>query len=189
MERHLTTALIVTAAMLASGCGSKNTKPTCPVPDGVKCMSTVDVYERTHGSEYVTSGTVTSDGYGTSGSFGADTRGAMRVALDDDALALVEDRGVAQADLSAGTNEEPPVRTPAKVLRVWIGAWQDKDGGLHMPSHVFKEIEPRRWRIGSDAETTTGTFRLLDGLGVQAEHDAHPQANANASGGRPSSSK
>lgn len=187
MERNVALALIVATTLLTAGCGRKNTKPSCPVPDGVKCMSTVDVYERTHGSEFVASG-VQEAPTGANSSV-AWSSSEMHVALQDDALALVDERRHASIGDSAKNEEEPPVRTPARILRVWIGPWQDNDGGLHMPSHVFKEIEPRRWRIGSDADADTGTFRLLDGTGVQAEQDAQPQASANASGGRPSSSK
>jgi len=41
-----------------------------------------------------------------------------------------------------------PIRTPARVLRIWIAPWEDKSGDLHMASLVYSEIEKRRWVVG-----------------------------------------
>lgn len=41
-----------------------------------------------------------------------------------------------------------PVLEPAHVVRIWIDAWVDQKGDLHMPGYVFSEITPRRWSIG-----------------------------------------
>lgn len=42
-----------------------------------------------------------------------------------------------------------PVRTPATVMRIWIAPWIDKNDDLHLPSHLYTEVEPRKWSIGS----------------------------------------
>lgn len=41
-----------------------------------------------------------------------------------------------------------PVRTPATVMRIWIAPWIDKNDDLHLPSHLYTEVEPRKWSIG-----------------------------------------
>ena len=54
-----------------------------------------------------------------------------------------------------------PLRTPASIMRVWVNAWQDKDGDLHMPGPIFTEIAPRRWQIGvTDVGATPGIHVL-----------------------------
>lgn len=56
-------------------------------------------------------------------------------------LRRIEDRYVAPS-----TPSKPvPVRTPAKVMRVWIAPWQDKNENLKVSSYVFSEIEERKW--------------------------------------------
>lgn len=40
------------------------------------------------------------------------------------------------------------LRTPAKVITIWIAPWEDQNGSLHSELVVFREIEPRRWVIG-----------------------------------------
>jgi len=62
-----------------------------------------------------------------------------------------------------------PVRAPAQVMRIVVLAWEDDTGSLHMPSTVFTEIEPRRWKVGSPAIQSSAGFRLFEGLGTQTD--------------------
>jgi len=62
-----------------------------------------------------------------------------------------------------------PVRAPAQVMRIFVAAWEDDTGSLHMPSTVFVEIAPRRWKVGSPAIQSSAGFRLFEGLGTQTE--------------------
>ncbi len=45
-------------------------------------------------------------------------------------------------------DDPTPIRTPAKVMRVWVAPWEDADGDLNVSGFVFTELEPRRWMIG-----------------------------------------
>ena len=58
----------------------------------------------------------------------------------------------------AGAADIVPLRTPSRVLRVWIAPWEDTSGRLHVPGYTYAEIEPRRWSIGEAA--ATGGLRL-----------------------------
>ncbi len=42
-----------------------------------------------------------------------------------------------------------PVRSPAKVMRIWFAPYED-EGALIAPSYVFSEVEQRRWMLGLD---------------------------------------
>jgi conjugal transfer pilus assembly protein TraV len=53
----------------------------------------------------------------------------------------------------AGAADIVPLRTPSRVLRVWIAPWEDTSGRLHVPGYTYAEIEPRRWSIGEAAAT------------------------------------
>jgi conjugal transfer pilus assembly protein TraV len=44
-----------------------------------------------------------------------------------------------------------PIRTPARVMRVWVDTYEDKQGDLHSPGLVYTEVESRRWNIGNQA--------------------------------------
>ena len=40
-----------------------------------------------------------------------------------------------------------PLRSPARVLRLWIKPWEDADGDLHSPSYVYVPIDAGHWLI------------------------------------------
>ncbi len=41
-----------------------------------------------------------------------------------------------------------PIRTQAKVMRIWMAPWEDDDGDLHADGYLYTEIESRRWNLG-----------------------------------------
>jgi conjugal transfer pilus assembly protein TraV len=40
-----------------------------------------------------------------------------------------------------------PLRSPARVLRLWIKPWEDSDGDFHSQSYVYVPIDTGRWVI------------------------------------------
>lgn len=50
----------------------------------------------------------------------------------------------------------------AKVLRVLVNSWQDKEHNLHMPGYTYVEITPRRWEVGRDATATPAMVTSLN---------------------------
>jgi len=40
-----------------------------------------------------------------------------------------------------------PLRSPARVLRLWIKPWENSDGDLHSQSYVYVPIDAGRWLI------------------------------------------
>lgn len=57
------------------------------------------------------------------------------------------------------SNQEPvapeplAVLTPAKVMRVLIASYKDKQGNLNMPGYVYVQVEEETWSIGEAANT------------------------------------
>ncbi|EHA1082426.1 type IV conjugative transfer system lipoprotein TraV [Photobacterium damselae] len=46
------------------------------------------------------------------------------------------------------TNQGTPIRTPTKVMRIWISPWIDSNDALHLSGLVFVDVEPKKWNIG-----------------------------------------
>ncbi|NVP00685.1 type IV conjugative transfer system lipoprotein TraV [Photobacterium damselae subsp. damselae] len=46
------------------------------------------------------------------------------------------------------TNQGTPIRTPTKVMRIWISPWIDAKDALHLSGLVFVDVEPKKWNIG-----------------------------------------
>jgi len=89
-----------------------------------------------------------------------------------DAVQLLPDvqhQAVVAPAYIAPAPQTDPVRAPAQVMRIVVSAWEDDTGSLHMPSTIFSEIEPRRWKVGSPAVQTAIGFRLFEGLGTQTD--------------------
>lgn len=55
-----------------------------------------------------------------------------------------------------------PVRTPAGVMRIWVAGWEDDLGDLNAPSHIFVEVEPRRWVVGEPERHEQRFFAPLE---------------------------
>lgn len=99
--------------------------------DGVRCMSARQVYQATESSDYV------------------------KIASEDDKKV----EGQSTTPLITGLShtsqvaipsiEQPiPIRTQAKVMRIWMAPWEDDDGDLHADGYLYTEIESRRWNLG-----------------------------------------
>ena len=124
--RH-TTIFLALIPLLLTGCASSlNTASTsefsCPGVPGVMCKTPGQVYKMTNG----------------------DTLDAS--ALDTKASSAKRINPVASI-ADAGT--PMPIREPAKVMRVWIAPWTDKNDDLHWPSFVYTEIQQRKWSFGN----------------------------------------
>ena len=49
--------------------------------------------------------------------------------------------------LAATREVSAPLRSSARVLRLWIKHWEDSDGDLHSQSYVYVPIDAGRWLI------------------------------------------
>lgn len=202
--------MLLVGTMSACGTTAKK-KPSCPVPDGVTCMSATDVYARTNYSDSVTiqaapvleqakvaapepAAAAPAPRTGPAGPVAYRPYQYARLEAEGDTLvvapparpasapAMVTPRAMAVAPVVATTE---PHREPARVMKIRIGAWEDENGSLHGRSDVFTEIEPRRWTVGMRAVQPSPGFALLEGFGQGAAQDAQPAARAGAAGSRP----
>jgi len=209
---------LVAALLLAlpsSADAKKKHNGTCPVPDGVKCMSLQDVYKRTENSDRVTPQDVDSKAEPTKqphspqpsvptlqASNPQPQKGPIAyrpvkhadAVVQGDTLAVVAPvpavptRAPTLANQMYRPPSSDPVRAPAKVMRILVNAWEDDGGSLHMPGTIFTEVEPRRWSVGAKSSTEATGFRLLEGLGDKAAKDSQASASsANAVSNRPGS--
>ena len=71
-----------------------------------------------------------------------------------------------------------PIRTPEKVMEIWIAPWEDKAGSLHMASTIYTEIEKRRWTVG---ETLVDTQEKISPLEIRTRKVDQGQSDQNLS--------
>ena len=73
-------------------------------------------------------------------------------------------------------DDPTPIRTPSKVMRIWVAPWEDADGDLNVSGFVFTELEQRRWMIGKSAPTQSPSISPLQVLHRSKENDRPPRA-------------
>lgn len=137
----------IALAVSLAGCsvwGGKSFQCPGNEMDGATCMSARQVYEATHVTDRVApnyrDGKPIAPGEQSASSSGsAPTSAAPQQALLNTYLPPLPE---ADAPL--------PVRTPAKVMRIRVFPWEDKERDLNTGGFVFTEIEGRTWTLGED---------------------------------------
>jgi conjugal transfer pilus assembly protein TraV len=123
--------VIIGAAQGCSWIGLGQGNFSCPGGiEGVRCMSARQVYQATESSDYV------------------------KVASEDDkkgestsTTPLITGQRTSQVAVPS-IKQPIPIRTQAKVMRIWMAPWEDDDGDLHADGYLYTEIENRRWNLG-----------------------------------------
>lgn len=129
-------AIIVTSSVL-SGCSLMSiggSNYACPGGiEGVRCMSARQVYQATESSDYV--------------KVAAELENDKKVGSQSATPITTGQPHTSQATVPS--IEQPiPIRTQAKVMRIWMAPWEDDDGDLHADGYLYTEIESRRWNLG-----------------------------------------
>lgn len=146
-------------ALTISGCASTgSTKFACGVPEGQPCRSAMQVYADTEDA-----------GYAPVAPASRRETPRRKVVAAPDHLDLDQSANgelvlvAAEPPVLPTVTAEAPVREPARVLRIWIAPWQDRQGDLIAASHVYTEVEAPKWRFGAPEIAGPKTFRLASG--------------------------
>jgi len=132
---HIKLGLLAATILALSGCsylGIGQGDFSCPGGiDGVRCMSARQVYQATESSDYVK---VAGD---------KDKQGESNIANQTPVNHPMN------SQVAVPSIEQPvPIRTQAKVMRIWMAPWEDDDGDLHADGYLYTEIESRKWNLG-----------------------------------------
>ncbi|MEC4747583.1 type IV conjugative transfer system lipoprotein TraV [Methylomicrobium sp. Wu6] len=135
-KRYVKLALLTASVLVLNGCsymGIGQGDFSCPGGiDGVRCMSARQVYQATESSDYVK--TVSEN----------DKSGESKPVS-----VLAHSNSTLNSQVAVPSIEQPvPIRTQAKVMRIWMAPWEDDDGDLHADGYLYTEIESRRWNLG-----------------------------------------
>lgn len=162
--------LIAASALTMTACA---TNYGCPgMPKGVQCMNAEDVYEATHNGNIPRS---MNDTVPVNNGAGANNDNAARAATQQEiARRNGEQMAVEMANRQVDSpfpnylapalnNRQIPIRAPAQVMRIWVGAFEDQSGDLIVPGLIYTEIEDRRWILG-DQNVSDSTSRSVDPL-------------------------
>ncbi|NHZ99058.1 TraV family lipoprotein [Massilia sp. CCM 8734] len=157
---------LAAAVSFISGCGSitgftdSGSKFACKAPNGVTCTSVSGVYANAQQGNLPALQTGTRP---TMASYAMPTGGA--------ALPLA----------AAGM----PIRSQARVLRIWVAPWRDDEDTLHDQNYMYVMVDQGKWLVERSRESTVRkTMTRLRPLGQpRAASAAQPSNEQSASAG------
>lgn len=112
------------AAALIGGCA---TSYQCKAPDGLRCMSVGEVYERNRQGLPMR----------------MDETDTPRVSENSRAGSRAQRQHVGAEASAAAAGE--PIYNPPRVLRVWFADWEDADGVYYRAHHVLMRLDAGSW--------------------------------------------
>ncbi len=143
--------LIGCAALpLLSGCSSllglgEDEFSCSGMPQGVKCLSALEVYQSTDYKDYISDDDIRY--FGKQRVTKEKPRGRKKFVEETEEPKVARSQPLIR-DATPAPDRAIPIRTPARVIRVWIAPWEDKAGYLNMSTYTYAELQERRWAVG-----------------------------------------
>ena len=165
MKRPIT---LVVFAFLA-GLASCSTQYGCKgLPEDPACMSAVEAYQITDkANSRVRPNDALAPVMGKPGSSTSSAQGSAST------LAGTDNRRTNSAPVPK-IDDPTPIRTPSKVMRIWVAPWEDSDGDLNVSGYLFTELEPRRWMVGKAAPSVATSLKPLQVIHREKEKKRIP---------------
>jgi conjugal transfer pilus assembly protein TraV len=116
--------------------------------NGVRCMSARQVYQATETSDYVKTKEEMAESPSNGNPVSPGKANTGQVAVPR-------------------INQPVPIRTQAKVMRIWMSPWEDEDGDLHADGYMYTEIESRRWNLGDKFKAPGNEISPLSSIAPQ----------------------
>lgn len=148
-------------AVTLSGCTSMSgfdakSDFACKAPDGILCESMSGIYAN------------------------AQAKNLPGQRANGHGEALVE---LSQAKAGSGVMTKPiysgtPIRSAARLLRVWFAPWEDTDGDLHDQSYVYLPVDSGRWLIEHNRRRIQDNYRPVRAPSSLVAQAGKPQAAA-----------
>lgn len=77
-----------------------------------------------------------------------------------------------------------PLRTPDRVLRIWIAPFEDEDGALNDQKYVYLTVQKGSWRMESSRKAIQVPYKQIYPLGKNREERQDPDAGVNRANSR-----
>lgn len=121
------------ACMNMSGLGG-DSKYACKAPDGVACDSV--------------SGTYANALHNNLPSQQAQRSARRQKEASDESPSSTLGRAISSVPSASGMDMTPsPLRSQARILRLWIKPWEDADGDLYDQGYVYVQVDNGQWQI------------------------------------------
>ncbi len=126
--------LPLAACMNMSGLGGES-KYACKAPDGVACDSVSGTYANALHNNLPSQLAQRS------------ARRQKEASEENSSSTLGRPISSATANVSGMAVTPSPLRTQARILRLWIKPWEDADGDLYDQGYVYVQVDNGQWQI------------------------------------------
>ena len=153
---------LIGVALCLAGCASLSgvggeSHYACPAPKGVRCGSVT--------ANYLQSLPGDRPGRLTSGA-----------ASESERPHVAAEPAPGQAAPAATPDATTPLRSPPRILKLWVAPWEDREGVLHDAAFVFVPIDHGRWLLRHGRPATRLQDRLVPPSGAPAPAGNPPSA-------------
>lgn len=182
--RKLSFATLIAGTAVISGCanfGLGNPEYACSgIPEmtdqgGIKCASAREVYELSEqpGPVVINKSEEqleleeknNKDWWGDSKS--SSDQENQPVKMTNAQLSVDNNDPLAAAQIN---NDPIPIRSRAKIMRIWIAPWESTSGDLNVSGLIFTELESRRWSVGVQEDVKAPTLTPLQSIQRKEEN-------------------
>jgi conjugal transfer pilus assembly protein TraV len=145
---------LIGVALCLAGCASLSgvggeSHYACPAPQGVRCGSVTANYLQSLPGDRA----------------GRSTQGE---AAKLESTQTAAEPAPAPAAPAANPDATMPLRSPPRILKLWVAPWEDRDGVLHDAAFVFVPIDHGRWLLQHVRPATRLPDRLVPPSGSPA---------------------
>lgn len=168
MNRQIALAMTV-AAVTLGGCASysgldADSNFSCKAPDGVTCMSVSGIYANAKASN-LPAQRKRNDGYPTEKSSSAPAAEQRTVQHNYNApdMNLPTAGGTEKTSPKSmsAKHSGSPLRTPERILRVWLAPFEDQEGDLHDQKYFYVTVNPGTWTIEANRVNIRSKFQQI----------------------------
>jgi conjugal transfer pilus assembly protein TraV len=180
-------ALVVAVGILLSGCGSLSGiggsgQYACTAPEGVSCMSVTGL------NANVTTRSL--PGLQPRADQAQIKTGDKQTGVEskpEEQLAYGGARMATEGKVSPSHMDAPysgqPIRTPPRVLRIWVAPFEDAEADLHDQKYLYVTVHTGRWVLEANQVNVQRQFRQISPLGKVDEEQGAERAVGQAGAG------
>jgi conjugal transfer pilus assembly protein TraV len=146
LSRGLRLATVLVIATL-TGCGTLSgvggtASLSCPLPNGALCKPISEVYKMQKGASSDVNAVASSANSGAAGS-----SAPSNLPTAPGLTRYEPSPGTFSAEARVAPSSGPPIRSAAKMLRIWLAPYEDDEGALRDHGYMYVMVDPGKWQV------------------------------------------
>lgn len=149
----------------------------CKAPKGVPCMSMSGAHANARAQNFPGAAQVAVANVGSAPTLnavaGTDTRGTIDYSAPPTLPTAAAAQPGATPRVSPAAMSAPtsglPLRTPERILRIWVAAVEDAEGTLHDQRYIYVTVERGQWQLDTFQDAARAPYRPVTRANQQGD--------------------